>query len=127
MTTRLLDTLRRIEAAPALRAKTAAEAAPPREPSEGELLRKVAEVLRARPDPEVTDADLYAVLKVAEEAPRLAPLAVDGSRPSDQLRKLAYALRAADAQERDARLEKAAHMIRAAQALTLLRDRVRAL
>lgn len=48
-------------------------------------------------------------------------------RPSDQLRKLAAVLRAASVEAHQHRLEKAAHMLRATQALTLLGDRVRAL
>lgn len=129
MTTRLLDTLARIESrislpAPPPLAKTAA-ALPG--PSEAALVRDVADALRRLPPPEVTDDDLYAALKTAEERSPLPPLQVDGARPSDQLRKVAYALRVEDRNAREARLEKAAHMLRAAQALTLLRDRVRAL
>jgi len=130
MTTRLLDTLARIESRWALDKASPPEktaAAMRAEPSEASLVRGIASALRSLPPQEVTDDDLYAALKAAEERAPLPPFQVDGGRPSDQLRKIAYALRVADRTAAEACLEKAAHMIRATQALTLLRDRVRAL
>lgn len=130
MTTRLLDTLARIESRwtpDAAQPPAKIAAAMRTEPSEAALVRDIASALRQLPPPEVTDDDLYATLKTAEDLAPLPPLQVDGGRPSDQLRKIAYALRVAERTGAEARLEKAAHMLRATQALTLLRDRVRAL
>lgn len=127
---RLLDTLARIEATtlpPRTSSSAKTASAAPSEPCDGDLLRALARAVRGACEAPVTDDDLRAVLKVAEAHTPLAPLAVDGSRPSDQLRKLAYALRTTARAAESARLEKAAHMLRATQALTLLGDRVRAL
>ena len=177
--THLLDTLRRIEAvdlsaAPRVATKTAA---PAPTTGYGALLRKLAGALREAHEPEITDEDLYDVLKTASgdwlipkpgsvpdlhltdeqlatmhpaTAGRLLQSPVNFSpdvyrkltalhqsvapktaeqpaHPGDPLRKLAHALRVAEAAQALARREKAAHTLRAAEALTLLRDRTRAL
>lgn len=129
MTTRLLDTLRRIEEAKldqTYATKVAqVERTPEASPPEGDLLRKVANVLRDPKWEALTDDDLYAVLKVAEEPVALPPLQVNGSSPSDQLRKLAYAIRVKAREVHEGKMVKAAHTLNAAQGLTILQDRMR--
>jgi hypothetical protein len=52
-------------------------------------------------------------------------MAADLKQSADQLRKLANAIRARVASDEDEKLKTAAHTLRAAKGLTLLREKVR--
>lgn len=106
-----------------------AEAPKPASTPLGSDLRKIAEVLRTAPEPEVGWDHLHRVKEAAFELclprpsrPALEPLT--GNVPDD-LHKIAAALRA-EGDDQDRRLmEKAGHMIVAAKGLTILRDKLR--
>lgn len=119
-----LDTLTELEARAAtvhtttetLRSKTAAS----------DYLRPLAAELREVGDLDagVSYADLYAVSSGAFTVPDAPRPYSDDGRPGSPLRKLAHELRALDRQRALHKSAQASNILRAADGLTLLRDRL---
>lgn len=124
MSSTLLRTLARIHGGAHTKVAQAPAAATPTPVGMVDLLKEAAAALRNAPPVVVQDEDLYAVLKVAEVVPEL-PAPPAGDAPADQLRKLAHALRVAERERQELRMEKAAHVLLAARGLTLLDEQTR--
>jgi hypothetical protein len=92
----------------------------------GAMARKLAELVRAVPDPEVSWASLYAVKEAGYRASLRAPVTeieVDESQPGAQLRKLAHTIRQQDNLRAVQLFQKSASALKAVRGLTLLRER----
>jgi hypothetical protein len=92
----------------------------------GAMARKLAELVRAVPEPEVSWASLYAVKEAGYRASFRAPatdLEVDESRPGAPLRKLAHTIRQQDNLRAVQLFQKSAAALKAIRGLTLLRER----